>query len=175
MSAKHANTPIRASLVPASYLLALVEPGLGAVKKADHKHFTDEVRATFVDSVDLDTALQTKFPEDPRWDYLLGHQGGAIVAVEPHSARQDQIDTILRKRKAALEQLRPHLRDGTKIAKWLWVSSGTVQFADTEKVRRRLDSNGIEFVGKEIRAKHLPPAPPAKPARGKRPRSTRAR
>ncbi len=33
-----------------------------------------------------------------------------------------------------------------------------VHFADTEKPRRQLDQNGIEFVGTKVMAKHLPPS-----------------
>jgi 6-phosphogluconate dehydrogenase len=39
------------------------------------------------------------------------------------------------------------LNPQARIAAWLWVASGKVHFADTEKVRRRLDQSGIEFVG----------------------------
>jgi hypothetical protein len=35
-------------------------------------------------------------------------------------------------------------------------SSGRVQFADTEKARRHLDQNGIEFVASQVLPRHLP-------------------
>ena len=60
------------------------------------------------------------------------------------------------------KQLRDHLREGVKIGKWLWVASGKVHFAATEKAKVRLDENGIEFVGTKVLAKHLPkPAAPS--------------
>lgn len=132
---------------------------MGAVKNADREHFDQEIRAALEDSLDLDKALQHGHEGENRWDYLLGHKPSSeVVAVEPHSAKQDEISTVIKKRTDAREQLKPHLRDGTRIAKWLWVASGKVHFANTEKARLRLDQNGIEFVGKKVMAKHLPPA-----------------
>jgi hypothetical protein len=104
---------------------------------------------------------------------LLGHAPSAeVVAVEPHSAKQDEVTTVIRKKRAALDQLKDHLRDGARMAKWLWVTSGKVHFADTEKTRRLLDEKGIEFVGTRVYAKHLPLA--AAPA-NQRPHAARKR
>jgi predicted chitinase len=47
-------------------------------------------------------------------------------------------------------------KPGKHVAKWLWVVQGKNHFADTEKVRRILDQNGIEFVGNKVLTKHLP-------------------
>lgn len=132
---------------------------MGAVKAAHRSHFDDAIRSTFADSLELDEAMKAGREEENRWDYLLGHApSGKVVAVEPHSAKRDQIRAVIKKLLAATEQLREHLRDDARIAKWLWVASGKIHFADTEKVRRLLDQNGIEFVGPKVTSKHLPPA-----------------
>jgi len=73
-----------------------------------------------------------------------------------HSEVKDGIGTVIKKKKAAKEQLAGHLRPGARITTWLWVASGRVHFADTEKARRRLDQQGIQFIGREVLAKHLP-------------------
>lgn len=151
------NTPVRAALRKDSVLLPSVEDGIRAVKEAHRGYFDNAIRQTFADSLDLDGALQAGHEQQNRWDYLLGHTpSGTIVAVEPHSAKQDEITTVIKKRVAAREQLKDHLRDGACVTKWLWVASGKVHFADTENVRLRLDQNGIEFVGRKVSAKHLP-------------------
>ena len=161
MTREAAKTPLRASLREGSSLLPHVENGIGAVEGSHREYFDTSIRATFSDSLNLDQALQAGREQENRWDYLIGHAAsGQVVAVEPHSARQDEISTVIKKREAAREQLRGHLRDGTKIARWLWVASGKVHFAATEKARLRLDQNGIEFVGKVVMAKHLPAAEP---------------
>lgn len=150
------KTPVRSALRKDSMLLPLVADGLGALKNAHRDYFDAAIRPTFADSLDLDEAMQFGHEQANRWDYLLGHApSGNVVAVEPHSAKQDEITTVINKRVAAREQLKGHLRDGARVVKWLWVASGKVHFANTEKARLRLDQNGIEFVTR-VTAKHLP-------------------
>jgi hypothetical protein len=157
--ASKARTPVRRALRDGSPLLVAVVDGFGAVKKTDHDCFEQAIRSYFADSLDLDKALKPGRDREHRWDYLLGHGPSmALVAVEPHSAKQDQISRVIEKRRQARDQLKEHLLPGTRVTKWLWVASGRVQFADTEKARRLLDQNGIEFVGRQVRAKHLPVA-----------------
>lgn len=153
------KTPVRNALRKDSALLPMVADGLGAVSGAHRDYFEHAIRSAFADSLELDTAVRQGHDQENRWDYLLGHEpSGEVVAVEPHSAKHDEITTVIKKRSAAREQLKAHLREGRFVAKWLWVASGKVQFADTEKAKRRLDQNGIEFVGKRVTVKHLPPA-----------------
>jgi hypothetical protein len=151
------STPVRRSLRSNSHLLPKVADGLGAVRSRDHRYFDEAIRSAFADSLDLDAALKAEHGQENRWDYLLGHaRSGELVAVEPHKAEQGEIGTIVKKRATARDQLRGHLRHGAQVATWLWVASGTVHFADTEKVRRLLDQNGIRFVGPKVTSKHLP-------------------
>lgn len=158
MTKKGSKTPVRRALLADSPLQPLVADGLGAVKVPHRRdHFDTAVLRAFTDSLELDEAVRLGNERENRWDYLLGHEAsGKIVAVEPHSAKQDEVTTVIRKRAAAREHLKAHLKDGAHVAKWLWVASGRVHFADTEKVRRLLDQNGIEFVGTRVAARHLP-------------------
>lgn len=149
-------TPVRRSLQKESMLMPLVLDGLGAVKNAHRAYFDNEIRKDFADSLDLDEAMQVGHEGENRWDYLLGHvPSNKVIAVEPHSAKQDEITTVINKRKAAQQHLRGHLKEGSKVEKWLWVASGKVHFANTEKAALRLNQNGIEFVGTSVKAKHL--------------------
>ena len=151
------KTPVRKALVENSALLPLVCDGMDAVETAHRNYFDTAIRSAFADSLELDEAVRKGREQENRWDYLLGHDpSGELVAVEPHSAKQDEITTVIKKRTAALQQLKEHFRDDVQVKRWLWVSSGKVQFADTEKARRRLDQSGIEFVGTKVAAKHLP-------------------
>ncbi len=127
---------------------------------ADRDHIEEPLRPAFRDSLDLDAAMLPGNDQANRWDYLLGHGDTEfVIGVEPHSAKEDQISTIIATKKAAQDQLRPHLRPGARVRAWLWVASGTVQFADTERARRRLDEHDIRFVGPRVLAKHLPAGP----------------
>ncbi|MCB9527818.1 MAG: hypothetical protein R3F65_10135 [bacterium] len=150
---------MRKALRSDSFLQPLVADGLGAVtRRQDRECFDAGVRADFADSLDADAALAPAHPDDNRWDFLLGHApSGEVIAVEVHSAKNDQIGTLIKKRERARVQLRPHLRDGATISRWLWVASGTVQFAPFDRATLQLAQNGIGFVGRRLLAKHLPP------------------
>lgn len=159
MTKTHSTTPIRRALRDGSALRAQVKDGLGAVSPGHREYFAEEIRSAFADSLDADAALRGLHEQENRWDYLLGHApSNQVIGVEPHSAKEDEIGTVIRKRSSALRQLRTHLRDGERIVKWLWVASGKVHFAKTEKAKLRLDQNGIEFVGTRVLARHLPTA-----------------
>lgn len=150
------STPLRCALRKDSKLLPFVLDGLGAVKNAHRDYFDNAIRKEFADSLELDKAVKVGHEQENRWDYLLGHAPSEkIIAVEPHSAKQDEITTVIKKRSAAREHLKDHLRDGSKVEKWLWVASGKIHFANTEKAVLQLSQNGIEFVGKTVAAKHL--------------------
>lgn len=149
-------TPVRASLKPESSLLTSVRDGIQALKSSHRAYVEATIREVFADSLDLDSALQAGREQEHRWDYLLGHAPSkAVIGLEPHSAKNDEVSTVIAKRKAALVQLRHHLKPGAKVTAWLWVASGNVDFQPLEKARLRLDQNGIGFVGKQLVKKHL--------------------
>ncbi|MBI5511018.1 MAG: hypothetical protein HY903_19830 [Deltaproteobacteria bacterium] len=129
---------------------------MGAVKKEHRGFLEDSIKADFSDSVDIDEAFRPGHEQEHRWDYLLGHRTAKVViGLEPHSAKQGEVSTLIAKRTAAQDHLRSHLKSGAKITAWLWVASGAVHFADTEKTRRQLDQHGILFVGTKVLRRHL--------------------
>jgi len=151
-----AHTPIREALRTDSPLHSSVRAGLGALKTMHRGCFDIAARAAIADSIDIDESLKKGREQENRWDYLLGHHLTKIlIAVEPHSADNSQIRTVINKRKAAIQQLGTHLRDGKKVSKWIWVASGRVRLLPIEKAKFLLDQNGIEFIGGEIKIKHL--------------------
>lgn len=150
------TTPIRSGLEATSPLIWRVQDGLAALERADRAHVDEGIRADFDDSLDLDEAMREAYPEENRWDYLLGYgPGGRIIGLEPHSARADQVSVVIAKKKSAQDQLRGHLKRGASVAEWFWVASGKVDFADTEKSVRKLEQNGIQFVRRTLLPKHL--------------------
>lgn len=152
-----ASTPLRKAFCPQSNLILHVMDGIKALKSDDRQHISDAITQEFSDSIDIDSALQNAHPQQNRWDYLLGHSPSVrVIAIEIHSAKDDEISAVIKKREAAQQQLKPHLANGAVISVWLWVSSGSVKFANTERARRRLDQHGIEFVGRKVLKKHLP-------------------
>lgn len=151
----HAS-PIRRALRDQSSLQGEVRDGLAAMTNRHRRLLDDSVRTEFADTLDLDRAMTARHPQENRWDYLLGHStSDKVVGLEPHSAKSDQVTTVIAKKEAAMRHLRPHLRAGQKVAAWYWVASGNVYFADTEREARRLDQKGIKFVGRRVRKKDL--------------------
>ncbi len=153
------NTPVRSLLKEDSSLQGAVKDGLGAVTKGHRDYLDVAIRDQFSDSLELDAAMHLGHEEENRWDYLLGHHPSEqVVAVEPHSAKQDEISTVIKKRQAAIKQLKDHLQSGKTISKWLWVASSKIHFPNIDKTQLRLMQAGIEFAGGKVLAKHLPVA-----------------
>ncbi|MBI5500473.1 MAG: hypothetical protein HY907_09530 [Deltaproteobacteria bacterium] len=151
------GTPVRRILLPASSLQALVENGLGAMKKSHHEYIHVDLRPAFADSLDIDKAFEEGHEQENRWDYLLGYGPTAsVIAVEPHSAKQKEISAVIKKQVCAKEQLAPQLTPNARIAAWFWVASGKVHIANTERAIRRLEQHGIKFVHKMLMRKDLP-------------------
>lgn len=163
------TTPIRGGLTAESTLRPLVEDGLQALKREHRSMVAEDIRSAFSDSLDTDLALEKGREQQHRWDYLLGHTPTQhIVGIEPHSAKNDQVSTVIDKRKDALEQLRGHLKPGVTVTRWYWVASGRVDFTPFEKASIRLANHGITFIGKMLLEKHLPVVDTSKPTPGPR-------
>jgi len=165
------KTPIRDKLTAQSALHPLVKDGIQAVERAHRPLIDAALRSLFADSLDLDKALEQGNEQDHRWDYLLGHSPTHnVVGLEPHSASNGEISRVIKKRRAALDQLRTELKTGAAVAEWFWVASGTVDFTPIDKAHLRLSENGITFVGKALLKKHLDRLDGDKPGTKKRPR-----
>jgi hypothetical protein len=153
------STPIRNILSDTSALRSKVANSLGALRGADKKLIHENVRTQFADSLEIDDNLRQGNDRENRWDYILGHGPSTLViGLEPHTATTSEVSSVVAKRKAALVQLRPHLKGGASVAEWFWVSSGRVDFVPHEKQVNRLAQSGITFVGSMLLGKHLPPA-----------------
>jgi len=76
-------TPVRQALNDQSTIKDLVKDGMGAVKDKDRKFIDASIRTQFADSLDTDEAFRAGRDQDPRWDYLLGHENRSLIAVEP--------------------------------------------------------------------------------------------
>jgi len=149
-------TPILASLRSTSTLREHVKVGMGAIEKSHKSYIDEQLRAAFADSLETDENLKKGRDTENRWDYLLGHASSrAVVGLEPHTANNNAVPVVIKKREKALEQLRPHLIDGARVRAWFWVASGKVDFLPMEKATTRLANSGIAFVGKQLLAKHL--------------------
>lgn len=153
------TTPIRTALLVSSDLQPLVQDGLKALERTHRPLIEEAIRGAFADSLDIDKAFEEGHEQEHRWDYLLGHEESRkIVGLEPHTASNKEVSTVIKKRERSLSHLRHHLKSGVFVAEWFWVASGRVDFTPMDKAVTRLNENGIRFVGKQFLRRWLPPA-----------------
>ena len=134
-----------------------MKDGVSAIKRQEQYVLHDSIRTEFDDSLDLDEATRVGRESQNRWDYLLGHSASKkIIGVEPHSATNGEVSTVIAKKKASQLVLQSHVNAGVNVVSWNWVSSGTVGLVPIDKMRLRLAQNGITFVGRCLKKKHLP-------------------
>lgn len=139
-------------LRPGSRLRALVQAGMGAFANIDVKLIAEDQRPRIGDSLDLDSASRDECPQEHRWDYIVSvPDRKELAGIEPHRARDSEISVVVAKKKQAIACLRSHLQNDCRVARWYWVSPGTVSFSRMDRARRRLDQNGIAFVGRVLR------------------------
>jgi hypothetical protein len=126
---------------------------MGAFAHADVKLIAEDERPRIGDSLDLDAASAAEHPDANRWDYILSIPDlKQFVGIEPHSAKDSEIRAVIRKKEHAKQFLAAHFQAGYRVARWFWVSHGTVSFSRMDRARRRLDQNGIQFAGRLLRS-----------------------
>ena len=144
---------LAAALIPTSRLRRKVKPRLDAIETRDRKLIALDEQPKVGDSLALDAAAVDECQNDNRWDYLVSVPAAArIIGIEPHSAKDSEIGVVIKKKKWAVDFLRPHLVPGTSVACWVWVTQGKVGFSSTERARRRPDQAGIAFAGRILRS-----------------------
>ncbi len=150
------TTPIRSALRTDSRLVDLVQVGLGAVAGHHRDRIEEGIRTEFTDSLNIDQAFERSHAANHRWDYLLGiGKKGRIIAIEPHPAKDSQIDELIRKKQEAMAQLASHWKSSDPVKRWIWIATGSSKYTANDKNRRRLEKAGILFVGSTLRSKHL--------------------
>lgn len=113
-----------------SVLRSQVKRGLQSIERRHADLIDTGARQAIADSLDLDAALASDHPDEPRWDYLLGHRSTRkVLAMETHSAHDDQVTAVIAKRRHAIRQLEPHLLRGIRVDAWYWIASGNVSFS----------------------------------------------
>ena len=145
------NTLLREALHEKSRLRDLVRSGIEAFLTIDVKLIAEDQRSRIGDSLDLDAATKNEHSKANRWDYIVSIPDlNELAGIEPHSAKDSEICVVISKKKHATAYLRNHILKGYRINKWLWVSHSTVSFSKMDRARRRLDQNGIAFMGRMI-------------------------
>lgn len=127
-------------------------PGLQALSGTDRKRVECSDTQSLAGSVNLDDALKTSLPNEPRWDYGVGlRTTGRSVKVhwiEVHPASSHHIKEVLDK----LAWLKRWLKaNATRLdalpCEYVWIASGSVSLPPHSPQRRRLATVGLHVKG----------------------------
>ncbi|MGA2547781.1 MAG: hypothetical protein ABSF43_14615 [Rectinemataceae bacterium] len=130
-----------------------VKPGLEAIAESDYRARISIGKRgnldSVVSSVDVDSSMRAKFPQETRWDYSiwLGGAKPRIAYVEAHKAESGEVDLVLKK-----QQWLKDLLVGIKFpeSRWYWLATGRNRIPPQSAQMRRLNLAGIRLVVKTI-------------------------
>ena len=101
-------------------------------------------------SVDIDTTVKSIYPNESRWDYALGYDGKTHF-IEVHTAKTDEVKSVLNKRKWLQDFL---INDAPELNKepkhFHWISSDGNHILPNSSQARQLAQSGIKVV-RELR------------------------
>lgn len=95
-------------------------------------------------SVDIDSAVKAIYPNDSRWDYVIGYDG-ITYFIEVHSADTSEIASVLKKFRWLKDFLvtdAPELNQQQK-KRFYWISSGGNNILRGSPQARKLALSGI--------------------------------
>lgn len=127
--------------------------GLQALKAVDRQRIVINNTRKLCGSVDLDSCLEERYPNDNRWDYIICYND-VLHFVEIHSASgASEVATIVNKAKWLRNWLKENTFETKRHTPFLWVSTNQVDKAilSTSTYRKRLAMCGVTLVGRELR------------------------
>jgi len=128
--------------------------GLQAFSGANKEHVDAEDTGRLAGSVDVDSALAERCPNDSRWDYGIGHRptnliGEMVYWIEIHPASSGEVKVVL----AKLAWLQGWLRDSAPRLRamrraFIWISSGKTSFTLTSPQQKQFALLGLRHRGR---------------------------
>ncbi|MBX3413130.1 MAG: hypothetical protein KF708_10615 [Pirellulales bacterium] len=127
--------------------------GLQALTAADRACIRTEDPRRLTGSIDIDTTLSKACPNDPRWDYAIGHQPAnldseVVYWVEVHPASDREITVVLNKLQWLKSWLQANAEELLAMPReFVWISSGRTSFTPTSPQKRRCAAQGLQHMG----------------------------
>jgi hypothetical protein len=125
--------------------------GLQGVKGEHRGKIVKSPQCSWRGSVDLESALAPRYPNDPQWDYAVGfgysYKPDRVAYVEVHPATSTHIGNMIRKKEwliAWLNRSAPALRS-LATGGYHWVSTDGVHIQSNSPQHRRLAQCGISI------------------------------
>jgi len=127
-----------------------IQPGIRALG-ANSSTVTNQSHHDFEGSVDIDTCLTSKYPQDHRWDYAFG-LGNKIYYVEVHHASDSEVRVVIAKYQW-LRDWQNRQPDPTALktnSSYHWISSGRVSITKNSRYTRKLTIAGLDYPSRKL-------------------------
>jgi hypothetical protein len=125
--------------------------GLHALAPRDGKHVAAQDTRALTGSVNVDSALKGQYPNDPRWDYGIGHQDRLVFWIEIHPASGGEVKVVLAKLQWLKNWLKSNAKGLNAMPKaFIWISSGKTSFTLDAPQRKRFALLGLEHKGRRF-------------------------
>ena len=102
-------------------------------------------------SVELDECVLKKYPQNNRWDYIIGYNGKAYF-IEFHSANTGEVSVMLKKLQWLKDWLHNHAPEINKIkateGSFIWIQSNGNHILKGSAEERRIAQNGLKPVSR---------------------------
>ena len=117
-----------------------------AVKNSDRNKVNVTDPRKLQGSLDIDTQVQKKYPQEPRWDYALSYDD-KLYFFEVHPASTSEVDAVIKKLGWLKDWLKNKAPEINKLQKgvhpYVWVQSGRYDILDSGKSGKKLAASGI--------------------------------
>ncbi len=127
------------------------KPGLQAFGEYSRKiELSDQNSCEGSVEIDKCTSDKKLYPDENRWDYVLGYQQQAYF-VEVHSANTGEVNTVLKKLQWLKDWLNQHAPEINKLKArepYYWVQSGKFAILKNSPQIRRVNQKGLMPVPK---------------------------
>lgn len=124
-----------------------LKPGLSALK-GNSKDVKAADTKLIEGSVDIDEAVRDKYPEDSRWDYVVGYSNEAFF-IEVHPAATSNVDEMVKKVKWLkywLSSVASDLKTLHKKEIYYWIPSGSVKILPGSVQYRKIAANHLQIM-----------------------------
>ena len=142
-----------------------LRPGLAALATAHRSRVRYRASRDLRGSIDIDRATAARYPNDPRWDYVVGWtpQGASadvVSWIEVHSATPHGATEVLSKQRWLRGWLRVASPALERLPReFVWIASGKVSPNLTNSLGPKLAQQGLTFAGRVHTLQHAPARP----------------
>lgn len=121
--------------------------GLKGVKNSDRNKVNVTDPRKLQGSLDIDTQVQKKYPQEPRWDYALSYDD-KLYFFEVHPASTSEVDTVINKLTWLKKWLKNKAPQINKLQKgnqpYTWVPTGRYAILSLGTYAKKLAVSGIK-------------------------------